>query len=518
MKLNHFFFWIFNMSPSVHDAIKEIKSVAVIGGGPSGSGSAKALLRERKFTTIKIFEKRPDFGGLWNYTAETDALTTPVPSESATFDVKPILAESGNYIWASPVYDYLDTNVPKDIMTYAETPFPEDLPVFPHRSDVLKYLREYAAELEPYIVFGTKVVEAIYVEERAQWRLTSRKVCVETKGGSVASQESGFQDVVEHFDAVVIATGNYDIPYIPNRPGMAAWNDKYPGTITHVKSFRNPQQFADEKGKVVIVGNSASAGDLAYQLATELNRTIYKSKRSENLLPAGQTDLIVDVPDIERFDADSRTVFLTDGSSLEDVGKVVFATGYLKSFPFLKVPEGAPPLLSDGHKCHGTYQHVILYHYPNLAIIGLARYVLPTRTAETQGCWLAKIWSNRVQLPSFAEMQKWEADRETVKGNGKQFHDLLYPEDVKYCNFLNQQILHSVRKLPVEEQGLLPKVWDKEQTALRGSIKLLKEAYIQYKARTGKLARSYQELIDANVIDKVVLTDEDLREKGFDFA
>lgn len=506
------------MSPSVHEAIKDIKSVAIIGGGPSGSGSAKALLRENKFNTIKIFEKRPDFGGLWNHTPETDALTTPVPSESATFDVKPILSESGKYIWASPVYDYLDTNVPKDIMTYADKEFPADLPVFPHRSDVLRYLREYAAELEPYIAFATKVVEAAYVDEIAKWRVISRKVAAETKGGSEASEKAGFEDVVEFFDAVVIATGNYDIPYIPNRPGMAEWSQEHPGTITHVKSFRNPLQFSSEKGKIVIVGNSASAGDLAYQLATELNRTIYKSKRSENLLPAGQTDLIVDCTDIERFDGPSRTVHFTDGSSLEDVGKVVFATGYLKSFPFLKAPEGAPPLLSDGHKCHGTYQHVILYHYPNLAIIGLARYVLPTRTAETQGCWLAKIWSNRVQLPPFEAMQKWESDREAIKGSGKQFHDLLYPEDVNYCNSLNQQILDSVRDLPVDQKGLLPKVWDKEQTALRGSIKLLKEAYIQYKARTGKLARNYQELIDANVIDKVVLTDADLREKGFHFG
>ncbi|KAK6455257.1 flavin-containing monooxygenase [Scheffersomyces xylosifermentans] len=500
----------------VHEAIRHIKSIAVIGAGPSGAGCVKALLKENKFAKIQAFEKRSNFGGLWNHTEETDAKTTPIPSEKSTLDIEPIFNEVTNeYKWASPVYDYLDTNVPKDIMTYADMEFPKECPVFPHRSDVLRYMIEYSKELIPYIRFDTKVVNVVLLPNNT-WEVTSRPVVKETKGGKTPSTVPEFQDTVEIYDAVVIATGNYDVPYIPRRNGMEEWAEKFPGSITHVKSYRSPKQFESSKGKILVVGNSASGGDLAYQLATELQRNIYKSKRSENLLPAGKSDFIIDVPDIVNFNAEEKCIELKDGSKLEDVDHIIFATGYLKSFPFLNhLNDTEKPLLSDGHKVHGIYEHIILYNYPNLAIIGLARYVLPTRTSETQGCWLAKIWSGRIPLPSISEMQAWESDRVEKKGNGKQFHDLLFPEDVHYCNALNDQVLKSVAG--EKEQGLIPKTWDKEQTSIRGSIKGIKEAYIQYKAKTGKLAHSYQELIDSKIIDSFMISDEDLKKKGFNF-
>lgn len=493
-----------------------IKSVAIIGAGPSGAGAAKAFIKEATFVKVQVYEKRDSFGGLWNYTVETDADTTPVPCESSSLDVKPIFnSETNKYVWSSPVYDYLDTNVPKDIMTYADSKFGDDVPVFPHRSDVLQYLKAYSRELTPYIKFSTKVVEVSFNQDTSKWKVVSRAVAPATNGGSSASADS--PDDIEYYDAVVLAIGNYDIPYIPNRDGMKEWAEKYPGSITHVKAFRNPDQFKDLPGKIVVVGNSASGGDLAYQLATYLDRPIYKSKRSENLLPAGESDLITDVGDIRRFDAATKSLILNDGSVLQDVDAVIFATGYLKSFPFLKLPANSPPLLTDGHKVHGTYQHIILYNYTNLAIIGLTRFVLPTRTSETLGCWLSKVWSGKVSLPTLSEMKTWEEDRIKWKGNGKQFHDLLFPEDVKYNNELNRQIFESIKDLPELQKGLLPKIWDKEQTALRGSLKSIKEAYIRYKQKTGKLAQSYQELIDANVIDKVLVTDEELKAHGFEF-
>lgn len=491
--------------------VTPIRSVAIIGLGPSGAGAAKAFVSEGAFDRIQVYEKRSDFGGLWNYTKETDAQTTPVPLELSLLDVRPVL-RGDEYIWPSPVYDLLDTNVPKDIMTYAGSEFPETAPVFPHRSDVLEYIRKYSEDVRHLVRFNTKVVGVEWDQTANHWTVTSRPVTQETDGANKPTSS----DVVEHFDAVVIAVGNYDIPYIPDRKGMKEWHDKH-GGISHVKSYRHPDNYKDVKGKIVVVGNSASGGDLAYQLSTNLNRTIYKSRRSENLLPAGQTELVVEVADIERFDAESKRIWLVDGEYLDDVDVVIFATGYLKSYPFLKLPADKPPLLTDGHKVHGTYQHLILYNYPNLAIVGLTRFVLPTRTSESQGCWLSKIWSGKAELPSYDEMRQWELDTIAEKGDGKKFHDLLNLDDVRYCNFLNQQVLDAVKDRPESERGLTPRVWDKEQTALRASLKPLKEAYIRYRQNTGKLAMSYQELIDAKVIDKVLVSDEELAAQGFVF-
>ncbi|ODV76946.1 flavin-containing monooxygenase [Suhomyces tanzawaensis NRRL Y-17324] len=497
--------------------MSNIKSVAIIGAGPSGAGTLKAMVKEGHYTKLVAFERRPNFGGLWNYTTETDLETTPVPCEEPTLEVQPIhKKDTGKYVWAAPVYNYLDTNVPKDIMTYAGKPFPEDTPVFPHRSQVLQYMVDYSQELIPYVRFNTKVVNVELTDDQ-KWRVTSRLVVAETNGSAVASELPEFADTVEIFDAVVIASGNYDVPYIPNRPGMSEWNKKYPGSIFHVKAYRQPEDYADITEKIVVVGNSASGGDLAYQLATGLKRKIYKSKRSENLLPSGKSDLIVDVPDIVNFDAETKTLELKDGSKLEGVGIVIFATGYLKSFPFLdQLNKTDKPLLTDGHRLHGIYEHILLYNYPNLAIIGIARYVLPTRAAETQGCWLSKIWSGKVALPSIEEMKKWEIEEaERRGGNGKTFHDLLFPHDVHYSNRLNNQILDSVKE--GENPGLIPKLWDKEQTAIRGSLKGIKEAYIQYKEMTGIAVTSYKELVDAKVIDQIMISDEKLKEHGFNF-
>jgi NADPH-dependent glutamate synthase beta subunit-like oxidoreductase len=42
-----------------------IKSVAVIGAGPSGLSAVKALDEEKTFDTIRVFERRDQVGGTW---------------------------------------------------------------------------------------------------------------------------------------------------------------------------------------------------------------------------------------------------------------------------------------------------------------------------------------------------------------------------------------------------------------------------------------------------------------------
>ena len=42
-----------------------IKTVAVIGAGPSGLSAVKALDEEKAFDTIRVFERRDRVGGTW---------------------------------------------------------------------------------------------------------------------------------------------------------------------------------------------------------------------------------------------------------------------------------------------------------------------------------------------------------------------------------------------------------------------------------------------------------------------
>lgn len=45
--------------------LKPAKRVAVIGAGPSGAITVDALVKERVFDVIKVFERREGPGGCW---------------------------------------------------------------------------------------------------------------------------------------------------------------------------------------------------------------------------------------------------------------------------------------------------------------------------------------------------------------------------------------------------------------------------------------------------------------------
>jgi cation diffusion facilitator CzcD-associated flavoprotein CzcO len=51
----------------------------------------------------------------------------------------------------------------------------------------------------------------------------------------------------ESFDAIVVASGHYNLPWFPKIPGLLAYESRFPGRILHSKHFRDPKKF---KGKV----------------------------------------------------------------------------------------------------------------------------------------------------------------------------------------------------------------------------------------------------------------------------
>lgn len=71
-----------------------------------------------------------------------------------------------------------------------------------------------------------------------EWLLTLRK---EVPRESV---DSWWQ---ERFDSLVVATGHYYLPYIPSIPGLADYDERYPGRIIHSKHYPTAENF---RGKV----------------------------------------------------------------------------------------------------------------------------------------------------------------------------------------------------------------------------------------------------------------------------
>ena len=62
------------------------------------------------------------------------------------------------------------------------------------------------------------------------------------------------------FDYLVVATGHFSYPYMPDFPGL----DTFPGTICHAHDFRNASAFKNMH--VLVIGSSFSAEDIALQL------------------------------------------------------------------------------------------------------------------------------------------------------------------------------------------------------------------------------------------------------------
>lgn len=55
-----------------------IKRVAVISAGPSGAIALDALMRERTFDVVRVFERRERPGGVWLFDPEPTPTSLPI--------------------------------------------------------------------------------------------------------------------------------------------------------------------------------------------------------------------------------------------------------------------------------------------------------------------------------------------------------------------------------------------------------------------------------------------------------
>ena len=108
--------------------VEESQRVCVIGAGSSGLAAAKNL-KEHGFT-VEVLEREDDLGGNWNYG-------------------KP----------HARVYRSTHMISSKRCTEFTDFPMPRDFPDFPHHTQILAYLRAYAAHfsLEPLIQYRTPV-------------------------------------------------------------------------------------------------------------------------------------------------------------------------------------------------------------------------------------------------------------------------------------------------------------------------------------------------------------------------
>nr|XP_054765940.1 flavin-containing monooxygenase 5-like [Lytechinus pictus] len=444
------------------------KRVAVIGAGVSGLVGIKTCFEEGLQPVC--FEKQQQLGGAWVY--DEDGGSDPNGPAS--------------------VYDKLITNICKENMAYSDFPYPQHVPPFPKRQDVLQYYIDYAEKfnLNKYIKFDTAVVE---VTKTADFQETGRwSVRFKHKDGKIET---------EIFNAVLVCTGMYSSGMVPDYPGK----NEFHGQILHGGQFRTGRHFQNKT--ILVIGSSHSAGDIAC-MSCDYARQVYMSMRDgawivPRILNGQPADTYVNqrwkdfIPKwiynylvkramdssqdwrtlglqsskhpaftkcvmlndqlpvkimsgqvtvrsgVERFEG-SRVIF-DDGSYLEDVDCVICATGYNVKTPFLE-----ENILFDHSNQLELYMNVIppkLAH-PTLAAIGLFR----SRggigsTVELQVRYAISVFKKEVKLPSRQDMMADILRRKSaiIKHFGGEFQPRILPTTY------NDELARAI--------GALPNIW-----------------------------------------------------------
>lgn len=219
--------------------------VAVIGAGPQGLAVSKNLLEVNQLGDqifdVDLLEARDTIGGLWAYSDNADVPTT----------LKSTLG-----------------NVSKWRNCYADFPVDEalgyEVPPYLTQPEMITYLEKYADkfDLRKHIHFNALVLNSERSSTDDTWLLSVKDL----KTDSVENQK---------YDKVVVATGQYTLPVIPQIPGI----EKFCGTVMHSTSYKHAQDFHGQR--VLILGFGVTAADTAAELVDHSSE-IYLSHRRGN--------------------------------------------------------------------------------------------------------------------------------------------------------------------------------------------------------------------------------------------
>ena len=371
------------------------------------------------------------------------------------------------------MYDGLETNIPHDLMQFSDKPFLENEQLFPALDSVLHYLDEHAEDVKHLIRFSTQVltVSQTLTDGETEWLVRTKNLVSNT--------------VTEgSYDAVVVATGHYKVPFIPDIKGIREWNGAYPNTMSHSKFYEYPKPYSNKKS--LIIGYSASGLDISAQISTLAHHPVLISQRSTSPFSSNFPPWAKPRPEIAEFlPSQQRSVRFIDGHVETNIDAVLFCTGYLYSFPFLSALPA--PVITNGQRVHNLYQHFLYRPFPTLAFLGLPFPIIPFRTAEAQAAVLARLWSGRLAVPPESEMQAWEQQRVEETGDRKKFHALPIPEDFDYAN----ELCAWAMKADEEEKGKgkVPQMWSQKERWTRRRFAAIRRAFKETGEARGRVRR-----------------------------
>ncbi|KAI9788950.1 MAG: hypothetical protein M1833_002793 [Piccolia ochrophora] len=253
------------------------KTVAIVGAGPSGLVTAKTLLRSHPSGTFApvIFEKADRLGGLWPDERHGRGLVQPnMPTNLSRF-----LVSFSDLAWESV-----------DLRSASGHRSDGFVPVFPKAWQVNRYLLEYSKRYLPQdlIRLNSRVVRTKreVSEGRQGWLVEWEHTSADGKRGRTTRSE--------RFDFLVVASGFFSAPFVPDLPGLK----DFPALISHSSRVvdldcfgagqRHPhapnlkedtapdeRKVVVDQGKIVVVGGSLSGAEAATILARQQSSALY---------------------------------------------------------------------------------------------------------------------------------------------------------------------------------------------------------------------------------------------------
>ena len=347
------------------------KRVAVIGAGPSGLAQLRAFQSAAQsgsdIPDVVCFEKQDNWGGLWNYSWRTG------------------LDEYGEPVHGS-MYRYLWSNGPKEGLEFADYSFEEhfgnQIGSYPPRAVLFDYIegRVKKANVRPWIRFRTPVRMVTFDEATQKFTVTAHDL---KKDHTYA----------EEFDDVVVASGHFSTPNVPEFPGFATFN----GRILHAHDFRDAREFAGKD--ILIVGTSYSAEDIGSQCWKYGCTSVTVSHRTAPMgydWPSNWTE----VPLLQNVEGNTAT--FRDGSTAH-IDAIILCTGYQHHFPFL--PDGLRLRTKNRLATADLYRGVAWVKNPKLFYLGMQDQWYTFNMFDAQAWYVRDVIMGRQTVPSA------EADR-----------------------------------------------------------------------------------------------------------
>jgi trimethylamine monooxygenase len=369
------------------------KRVAILGSGPSGLAQLRAFQAAAKngadIPEIVCFEKQANWGGLWNYSWRTG------------------LDEYGEPVHGS-MYRYLWSNGPKEALEFADYSFEEhfgkQIASYPPRAVLFDYIqgRVQQAEVRKWVRFNSTVRFVSYDEISKKFSVTVHDLLNDRMYSEI-------------FDNVIVATGHFSVPNVPEYPGFDVFN----GRILHAHDFRDAVQFKEQN--ILVVGSSYSAEDIASQCWKYGAKSIAMSYRT-SAMGFDWPENCEEVPGLVRVD--ETTAYFKDGSS-KRVDAIILCTGYKHHFPFL--PDDLRLKTANRLAAADLYKGVTWVHNPKLFYLGMQDQWFTFNMFDAQAWWVRDAIMGSIKVPSDKKvLLKDVAVRVDTENAGTGAHDAIH--------------------------------------------------------------------------------------------